>query len=105
MSEQLVPPRGTVLCRVVPVDCGIVGIVLGSSKMDGCVEVCHGWIDNPPDAGIFDLPIEHVGHERRWRLATPEEAATVRALFLAHAKAWGPSSNAWVAADVPEAAS
>jgi hypothetical protein len=36
-------------------------------------------------------------HPSAWRIATDEEAEIVRALFLAHAREWGPDSAAWVA--------
>jgi hypothetical protein len=78
-----------------------VGIVLGPSPhFADSVEVLHGWIDQPPDCGVWDQCVAEL-HPRAWRVATEAEAATVRVLFLAHAKAWGDDSLAWVAAEVP----
>lgn len=62
-----------------------VGIVLGpKSTNPERLECAHGWLDNPPDVGLFTVPFEHF---RRgiWLIATDEDAAMMRALFLAHA--------------------
>lgn len=67
--------------------------------LKGAFTVVHGWLDNPPAAGLFEVWPSDVPSV--WRRATPDEAATVRALFLEHAKAWGPDSNAWVAETIP----
>ena len=93
-------PRGTVLRNAGPGHTE-VGIVLGPSPyFTDSVEVLHGWIDHPPDCGVWDQVVAQL-HPRAWRVATEEEATTVRALFLAHARERGPGSLAWVAAEVP----
>ena len=91
--------RGTVLRRARPADSVEVCVVLGPSRAvlfpDG-IEAAHGWVDTPPDVGLVNISYDHL---RRgiWRVATPEDAAAVRALFLAHAREWGPDSAAWAA--------
>lgn len=101
MSDLYPLRRGTVLRKTTPGSVE-VGVVLGPPNGDLPVKCAHGWIDNPPDVGLFWLTDEHF---RRgiWRIATEEDAAAVRALFLAHAKQWGPGSEAWVVADGPSA--
>ena len=107
MTLQL--QRGMVLVRTAR-GSREAGIVLGPARevegrsvgmanhlTDDVVAVAHGWTDNTPTCGIFHLWPE----VRGWRRATNSEASTVRALFLAHAKAWGPDSLGWVAAEVP----
>lgn len=93
--------QGTVLRKTRPAGSVEVGIVRGPSvTAESGVEVVHGWLDNVPDAGIFDMPFESA---RRgfWRIATPEDARRARELFLEHARAWGRDSNAWVAEHGP----
>jgi hypothetical protein len=94
-------PRGIVIRRAPPsVE---AGIVLGPSPHGtDVVLVAHGWIDSRPDAGLFSLTTAS-WEAGNWRTATPEEAEAVRALFLAHAEAWGPTSVAWVARERTEA--
>lgn len=76
------------------------GIVLGPAKyFEGAFTVVHGYIDRPPMCGLFEVWPKDVPHV--WRRATPGEAAKVRALLLAHAEAWGPDSNGWVAKIIP----
>ena len=92
--------RGTILRRARPSGSVEVGVVLGPSPLmpEGRVECAHGWIDTPPDVGLFSVGHDHL---RRgiWQIASEEDAAIVRALFLAHAREWGPDSAAWAAAD------
>lgn len=97
--------RGVVLVSTLPWS-REVGIVLGpaeqflsfkSATFEGCFTVAHGWIDNPPDCGLFEVHPERMS----WRRATPEEAAKVRELFLQHARDYGEGSNAWVANEIP----
>lgn len=102
-SEEPLHPlrRGVVLRRAVPPDSREACIVLRSSSSQvirDAVEAAHGWVDNPPDVGLFHIPHEYL---RRgiWRIATEEDAATVRALFVAHAQSYGPASTAWVASE------
>jgi hypothetical protein len=92
--------RGTILRRARPTDAVEVAIVLGPSprRPDEAAEAIHGWTDNPPDVGHFTLFHEHV-ERGLWKIATEEDAAAVRALFLAHAREWGPDSDAWVVAE------
>lgn len=88
--------RGTVLRRSTP---GSVeaGIVWGPSEhIPHAVELVHGYVDAPPTAGLFCLTHEHLARGV-WRIASDEEAAAVRALFLEHAEAWGPDSASWIA--------
>ena len=92
--------RGTVLRRARPADSVEVGVVLGSPSFmsEGYVECAHGWIDNPPDAGTFAVSHDQL-RAGVWQIASEEDAAAVRELFLAHAREWGPSSAAWAAAE------
>lgn len=91
--------RGMVLRRT-RAESAEVGIVLGPAEvLSGAFTVVHGWIDDPPACGLFEVWPKDVPGV--WRRATPEEAAKVRAAFLAHAEAWGPDSNAWVAKTIP----
>ena len=89
--------RGMVLVTTVK-DASEACIVWGPyERRPGWFTAVHGWVDNPPDCGFFEIP-----SLRYWRRATPEEAAQVRALFLEHAQAWGPDSHGWVAKDIPD---
>lgn len=88
--------RGTILVKTTSTE---AGIVLGLAQEDPTsVEVLHGWIDCPPDVGRFTLRLATI-ERGLWRVATPAEAHAVRALFVAHAAAWGPGSAAWVATE------
>lgn len=95
--------RGTVLRKMTPGSVEI-GVVLGpaglSSDLQERVVCVHGWIDNPPDVGDFAIPFAHI-FRGIWQIASEEDAATVRALFLAHAQQWGPDSRAWVVQEPP----
>jgi hypothetical protein len=98
-GNQLVP--GMVLIRARP-GSNEAGIVLGPLDhplLKGLWTVVHGYLDEPATCGLFEIGPSDVPHV--WRRATPEEAAIVRALFVEHANAWGPDSNAWVALTVP----
>lgn len=93
-------PRGTVI-RLMDHRHAEVGIVLGPSPfINDAVEVIHGWIDQPPSAGHFTVRQGSMG-PKDWVVANEQDAATVRALFLAHAKDYGPHTEAWVAKEVP----
>lgn len=90
--------RGTVLRRTTPGSLE-VAIVLGPPSLMpehiSRVEVTLGWIDYPPTCGLVSIELDHF---RRgiWKIADDEDAITVRALFLAHARDYGPNSVAWV---------
>lgn len=94
--------RGTVIVKTTSGSLE-AGVVAGPSRLPGYVAlVIHGYVDEPPTAGDFDLSAS--AWERGiWRLATPEEATQVRHWFLQHARSWGPDSKAWVAAAIPDA--
>lgn len=100
MSELHHLRRGMVLRRARPAGSFEVGVVLGPPKLwpEGRVECAHGWLDNPPDAGLFCASHDHL-RAGIWQIASEADAAIVRALFLAHAREWGPDSAAWAAAD------
>lgn len=93
--------RGMVLRRSRP-ESNEAGIVLGPAKwpLEGMFTVVHGYVDEPPTCGLFEVRPEKIPGV--WKRATPEEAAAVRRLFLAHAEAWGPDSNGWVARIIPD---
>lgn len=101
MASPIQLCRGMVLRRSRP-DSNEAGIVLGPAKypLDGAFTVVHGYVDEPTACGLFEVWPKDI--PRVWRRATPEEAAQVRARFLAHAKSWGPDSNGWVALTIPE---
>lgn len=92
--------RGTIL-RKTSKDSEEVGIVAGlkvggflGPEYDG-VEVIHGWIYDPPSCGLFTLTFTSA-KRGIWQIASEEDAAKVRALFLEHAESWGPTSLAWI---------
>lgn len=89
--------RGMVLRRFNQGGSDEVGVVLRPLS-DDSVECAHGWVDHRPDVGLFTVSFEHL---RRgvWRVASPEDVAKVRALFLAHAEDYGTTSAAWVVAE------
>ncbi len=102
--------RGTILRNMTPGSVE-VAVVLGPQKPSrffekeaailraaDWVECVHGWVNSRPAAGLFSLCHQDL-LRGIWKVATEEDAAIVRALFLAHAQDWGPDSNAWVVAE------
>ena len=101
-NERLQLCRGMVLRRARPASSNEAAIVLGPAKypLGGAFTVVHGCVDEPTTCGLFEVWPKDV--PRVWRRASPDEAAQVRAFFLAHAEGWGPDSNGWVARTVPD---
>ncbi len=93
--------RGMVLCRNQQ-GSNEACIVMEPAKSPiaaGAFTVVHGYLDESPMCGLFEVWPKDVPNV--WRRATPNEAAKVRELFIAHAKAWGLDSHGWVAQTIP----
>lgn len=94
--------RGTVLRKPHSNEAAIVvgppeGIV--AKMYPETAEAVHGYVDERPTCGRVPVFFKYTREGRSWRIATPEDAAKVRALFLEHAQSWGPDSKGWIAAE------
>lgn len=97
-AAQLHPlRRGTVLRKP---GSNEAAIVIGPHEFEPDVaEAVHGYVDERPTCGTFPVFFKYTREGRSWRIATPSDATKVRALFIAHATAWGPDSRGWIAAE------